>query len=403
MGEIQEELAVKIFFDHDKRQIIIEDSGIGMTKDELIENLGTIAHSGSKSFVQDLGENSQGDNNIIGQFGVGFYSSFIVGDYVEVISKSEQSEKTYIWSSDGSGTFEISEFDEPMKSTGTKIIISLRPDCIEFSSSEEVLKTINKFSNFINFPIYMNEEKVNVTSAIWTRARYEITQEEYQKFFEFVSNSKMDYKYLLHYSTDAPLSIKALLYSPGSHTEKYGMSQEESKVSLYSKKILIKPDCKEMLPNWLRFIKGVVDCDDIPLNISRENYQDTNLMLKLKSVLTKRILKMISDEAEKDPKDYLRWYDEFQYFLKEGAASDPEYSDQLLSLMRFQTSFTNEAISLDNYISKLKPEADKIFFILNQTKEGARTSPFMEPFKGTDVFFIQIILDSSSLCFHACG
>lgn len=361
-----------------------------MTKEELIENLGTIAHSGSKNYVQSISEGKDekiDPSNIIGQFGVGFYSTFIVGDYVEVYSKKAPNSKTHVWSSDGSGTFEISESPEALENSGTKIVISLKPDCLEFITKDEVMTTINKFSNFINFPIYLSEEKINLTQAIWTRSRYDVTPEEYQKFFEFVSNSKLDYKYKIHYTTDAPLSIKALLYIPATHSEKYGMNMEKMSVSLYSRKVLIKQDCTEMLPNWLRFVKGVVDCDDIPLNISRENYQDSNLMLKLKTVLTKRVLKLLQEEAEKNPKDYIRWHDEFQYFLKEGAASDQEYSDQLVSLMRFQTSFSNEQISMDEYISKLRPESDKIFFILGSSKEATRSSPFMEPFRGTDVEF----------------
>jgi HSP90 family molecular chaperone len=183
-------------------------------------------------------------------------------------------------------------------------------------------KIIKKFSQFISFPIKLNGQVLNNLQAIWYRDKREVTTDEYERFFEQIANTKVPYKYLLHYSTDVPLSIKALLYIPSNHQERYGMMQETSDINLHSKKILIKPKCQELLPNYLRFVKGVVDCEDLPLNISRENYQDSSLMNKLKNVLTRRVLKLIEDEAKKDGEKYNRWFNDFQNFLKEGITVD---------------------------------------------------------------------------------
>ena len=256
-----------------------------MTKKELIDNLGTIASSGSRKFLEQVTKDSSNVNmndKIIGQFGVGFYSSFIVGDTVQVISKTTQDPHANLWVSDGSGKFEISTIGDPGFQRGTKIVIHLKPESLIFSKFDEVKKIIQKYSNFINFPIHLNGEKMNLVGALWARDKKEITADEYKQFWEYISNSQLPFKYKLHYSTDAPLSIKSLLYIPTTHSEKYGLHAEENEVSLYSKKVLIKAKCKEIIPNWLRFLKGVVDCEDIPLNISRENYQDSALIAKLR-------------------------------------------------------------------------------------------------------------------------
>ena len=196
------------------------DTGVGMSKQEMIDNLGTIARSGSKQFLQDNNDNLIADK-IIGQFGVGFYSTFIVGDTVEVTSRSEPENQAFIWTSDGSGTFEVSESEESNFPRGTRIRVYLKPESASFAKRSEIEKTIERYSNFISFPILINNDKLNLQQAIWSRSRNSISSEEYSKFFEFLTNSKMNYKYKLHYQTDAPMSIKALLYIPQTHAEKY--------------------------------------------------------------------------------------------------------------------------------------------------------------------------------------
>lgn len=242
----------------------------------------------------------------------------------------------------------------------------MRADAREFATEGEVEKIIKKFSQFISFPIKLNGQVLNNLQAIWYRDKREVTSDEYERFFEQIANTKVPYKYLLHYSTDVPLSIKALLYVPSTHQERYGMAQEANEIHLYSRKILIKPKCTELLPSYLRFVKGVVDCEDLPLNISRENYQDSSLMHKLRNVLTRRVLKMIEDEAKKDADKYNRWFNDFQNFIKEGLTVDPENSEPLFRLLRFNASFSERSlVSLDDYVAKMKPTQEKIYFIVN--------------------------------------
>lgn len=395
-----DELQIDVELDEAKRTITIFDTGCGMTRESLIEDLGTIARSGSKKFVEETkGQDSSISDGIIGQFGVGFYSSFIVGDTVEVISKTEKSEKASLWVSDGSGTFEISEIENVGFERGTKIIIHLRADCAQFSKKAEIQKIIQRYSNFINHPISINGEIQNLVQATWSKDKSTVKEEEYKKFWEFISNSKAEYKYKLHYSTDAPLEIKALLYVPATHTEKYGIQMEDIDITLYSRKVVIKQKCRELLPHYLRFVKGAVDCEDIPLNISRENYQDSALIAKLNQILTRRILKMLEEEANKDPEGYLRWYNEFNVFLKEGLAMDQMNQDQIMRLCRYQANFTDKAISMDEYISKMEKDQDKIYYLLAPSRDLALKSPYYEPFIGKDIPVVILNMNLDEMVF----
>lgn len=229
---------------------------------------------------------------------------------MEVYTRSE-SGAGVCWVSDGDGTFVVSDADDLDFERGTKIIMKLKPDAREFSQEGEVEKIIQKFSQFISYPIRLNGAQINSLQAIWYREKREVTQDEYERFFEQIANTKIPYKYHLHYSTDVPLAIKALLYVPSTHNERMGMPSENMQIHLYSRKILIKSNCSELLPSYLRFVKGVVDCEDLPLNISRETYQDTSLIMKLRNVITRRVIKMLQDESKKDPATYNKWYGQF--------------------------------------------------------------------------------------------
>eukprot|EP01017_Pseudomicrothorax_dubius_P030664 TRINITY_DN3846_c0_g1_i1.p1 TRINITY_DN3846_c0_g1~~TRINITY_DN3846_c0_g1_i1.p1 ORF type:complete len:735 (-),score=231.71 TRINITY_DN3846_c0_g1_i1:157-2361(-) len=402
---VGEPLHINIILNEAKKQIIIQDTGIGMTKEELIENLGTIARSGSRRFIENL--NKEGGNvdsrnvadSIIGQFGVGFYSSFIVGDTIEVYSRSGN-EPGHVWVSDGSGKFSIATVDNLDFSRGTRIVIHLRPDSLNFCKREEVQKVIQRYSNFINYPIHLNGEKINLIGAVWTRDRKEVTDEEYKAFWEYISNSKVPYKYKIHYTADVPLQIKALLFIPSTHAEKFGMMQEESEVSLYSRKVLIKRNAKELMPHYLRFVKGVVDCEDIPLNISRESYQDSALIARLKAVISKRVLRLLEEEASRNEESYLAWYADFHMFLKEGLASEQENSDTLLGLMRYPTNFSEKPVPLEDYVKRMKQGQDKIYYLLAPTREAAEASPFLEPFRNSSIPILYVNLHVDEMVFR---
>jgi HSP90 family molecular chaperone len=317
--------------------------------------LGTIAKSGSGEFKQLLdneGDTAEAAENIIGQFGVGFYSSFVVSDNVEVYSRSNKGEPGVMWASDGTGEYQISEVQNLDFDRGTKIVLKLRKDSLQFSKEVEVAKVIKKYSLFNKYPIRLNNQLVNNLEAIWYKEKREVTQDEYEMFYEHLVNSKIPYKYKLHYSTDVPLAIKAIFYIGSSHAEKMQMQQEENKLHLYSRKVLIKESCTELVPSYLRFVKGIVDCEDLPLNISRETYQDSTLIGKLKNVVTRRVLKFIEDEMKRDSVGYDRWYNEFYVFLKEGVMSDFENQEQLLRLMRYHSTMTDfsKTVSLEDYV-----------------------------------------------------
>ena len=264
---------------------------------------------------------------------------------------------------------------------------------------------IKKFSQFISYPIKLNGQVLNNLQAIWYREKREVTQDEYERFFEQLANTKVPYKYMLHYSTDVPLAIKALLYVPSAHNERYGMMAEAGEVHLYSRKVLIKSKCQELLPNYLRFVRGVVDCEDLPLNISREGYQDSSLMSKLRNVLTRRVLKMLEDESKRDADKYNKWFMEFQNFIIEGLTVDAENSEALFKLLRFNTTFSGgkDFVNLDDYIAKMKPGQEKIYFLVNPSYEAAMNSPFMEPFKGTDVPVVVLTNNIVEMCFQQQG
>mmetsp|Transcript_12567 Transcript_12567/g.21153 ORF Transcript_12567/g.21153 Transcript_12567/m.21153 type:complete len:367 (+) Transcript_12567:383-1483(+) len=223
--------------------------------------------------------------------------------------------------------------------------------------------------------------------AIWYRDKREVTEDEYEAFYENLANTKIPYKYKLHYSTDVPLAIKAIFYVPGTHQERIQLMSEESKINLYSRKVLIKESCKELVPPYLRFVKGIVDCEDLPLNISRETYQDSSLIRKLSNVVTRRILKFIEDEMKRDVADYENWYKNFQQFIKEGIMSDQENQEQLLRLVRYQisTSSLDKSVSLDDYVRAMKDGQKKIYFVSGASEDQINSNPFMEPFLDSDL------------------
>lgn len=381
---------ISIMTNEKNKTITIFDSGVGMTREEMIENLGTIAKSGTQNFLKEIKDTSNTPtDNLIGQFGVGFYSSFIVGDQVEVISKIQTSQKGAHWVSDGSGEYQISDVDNTSFSRGTKIIIHLKPECRDFSRGSEVIKVVKKYSNFISYSIKVNGEKVNEVQAIWYRNKKDITKEEYQRFFEAVNNeSKLPYKYMLHFSSDTPLDIKSIIYIPQNNSEKFGIQEEFAGLSLFSRKILIKQKCIELLPRFLRFCKGVVDCSDIPLSISRENYQDSSLIFKLKTVITRRIIKKLEDELKANTDEYDTWYEDFKNFLKEGILGEREYQEGLFRIIRFKCSLTGvkQSISIEDYISKMMKNQNKIYYYCSTTdKSSIEDNVHVQQFSGTEL------------------
>ncbi len=382
----QLELDVKISADEEAKTLTIEDSGIGMTHDEMIENLGTIAHSGSKKFLQSIAEGGDKNTNLIGQFGVGFYSAFMVAEKVSVSSRSWQMEgKGHCWSSDGSGSYEIEEIEG--QGRGTKIVISLKEGCEEFSKTDRIKSILTQYSSFVPYPIKLGEDHINTVQALWLRSKNEIKDEEYTEFYKYQANAFDEPRYRLHFSADAPLTINSLVFVPKTNPENFGFGRSEPGVALYCRKVLIESQPKDLLPEWLRFLKGVVDSDDLPLNISRETMQDRSLVQKLNQVITKRFLKFLGEEAKKREPEFLEFYKEFSVFLKEGVATDFTHRNQLAKLLRFESSVTEEGkvTSLDDYISRMKDGQEEIYYLIGAKRDSVDSAPYMEAFKARNL------------------
>jgi molecular chaperone HtpG len=380
------ELEVTLTTDDKVKTLTLQDTGVGMTRSELVENLGTIAHSGSKAFLKALGENGQKNTGLIGQFGVGFYSAFMVAKKVSVYSRSWKAQEAgHVWTSDGSGSYTIEEVADLKR--GSKIVIELKDECSEFSQEYRIKEVLQRYSSFVSFPVLLNGNRINTVQALWLRNKADIKEEEYTEFYKFQSHSSDEARLRLHFSADAPLSINALLFVPKENTEKLGIARTEPSVSLYCRKVLIDAKPKDLLPEWLRFLKGVVDSEDLPLNISRETMQDRSLLEKLGRVISRRFLKFLEDEAKNRPDVFNEFYAEFGIFLKEGAALDFSNKEQLSKLLRFESSVTEKGktTSLSDYVSRMGAEQKEIFYLMGQNREAIEAGPYLEGFKARSI------------------
>ena len=379
-------LEINLTTDDKAKTLTLQDYGIGMTRAELVENLGTIAHSGSKQFLKALGEGDKKNANLIGQFGVGFYSAFMVAKSVKVYSHSwKTGEAGHVWSSDGSGSYEIEEVEG--LSRGSKIVLELKDDCADYANDGRIKAILERYSAFVSFPINLNGQHINTVQALWLRSKSEIKEEEYNEFYKFQSHAYDEPSLRLHFSADAPLAINALLFVPQENTEKMGMSRLEPAVSLYCRKVLIDAAPKDLLPEWLRFLKGVVDSEDLPLNISRETMQDKALIEKLNKVITKRFLKFLDEEATQRPDSFIKFYANFGIYLKEGAALDFTHKDQLVKLLRFESSLTDKSkhTSLADYVSRMGADQKEIYYLTGANRSTVESGPYLEAFKARNL------------------
>jgi len=378
-------LEITIDCDDKEHTLTITDTGIGMTREEMEKNLGTIAHSGSGQFWEQLAEAAKKDISLIGQFGVGFYSTFMAAEKVRVQSRSWDGSEGHEWESDGGGTYSIKPCEGLHR--GTKIILSLKKEAHEYATKFTIERIIQQYSSFVPFPIVVEGKKVNTVQAIWTRLKNEISDEEYTDFYKYVGNATDDPLYRIHFSADAPLAINALLYVPRENYEDLGMGRMQSGVNLYCQKVLIDQHSENILPEWLRFLKGVIDSEDLPLNISRQALQDNALVYKLRKVITKRFLKFLKEEAGKDTEKYNEFWKTFGIFVKEGVTTDFEYRDELGELLRFQSSKSkeDELISLAEYVERMKEGQDNIYYINGPSRRALEAGPYTEMFRKKDI------------------
>lgn len=384
-------LEININTDDTAGTITFQDFGVGLSREELVENLGKIAHSGSKAFLKALQEGGEKNENLIGQFGVGFYSAFMVAKEVKVYTHSWKPDGEHlVWTSDGSGKYTIETTEGQRR--GAKVVLTLKDEHKEFAKGERIKGILERYSNFVPFPLTLNGDKINTIEAIWLKNRSEVSEEDYKKFYQFQGHAFDEPRFWMHFSADAPLAINALLFVPGENTERFGFGRMEPAVSLYCRKILIERKPEGLLPEWLRFLKGVVDSADLPLNISRESMQDSSLIQKLNRVLTKRFLKTVEDKAKKDPETFEAFYDQFHHFLKEGVVSDPTHREALAKLLRFESSLTDpgKRASLADYISRAKEEQKEIYYLSGRSRSAIEGGPYLEAFKarGIEVLYL---------------
>ena len=390
------DLQITLELDKEAKTIKLTDRGVGMTREELVTNLGTIAHSGTKAFLEQMKETGGSPAGLIGQFGVGFYSAFMVADKVEVFSRSwKEGAENLRWESDGKTGYEIEETAELPR--GVRIVLHLNQKSADFAEEYKVKGLITRYSNFVGFPILLDGKRINEVEALWLKNKSEIPDEEYKAFYQFAGKAFDEPTYRLHFSADAPITINALIFVPGENPEKMGFGKVDAGVALYCKKVLIDPEPKGLLPEWLRFVKGVVDSADLPLNISRETMQDSALVRKLNGVITKRIIKMFEKEATGDPDKYRAFYKNFERFLKEGIATDYANKDALAKLLRFETSMTEAGVvcGLVDYVARMKEGQETVHFIVGRSRDEIESGPYVEAFKarGLEVIYFTDAVD----------
>ncbi len=385
-------LEIKIDFDEKKNTITVSDTGIGMSHDEVIANIGTIAKSGSEEFLKQLAENKDAANNIIGRFGVGFYSVFMVAKEVIIKSKSFRKDEPAVWwKSDGSGDYEIAELTEPIK-RGTTIEIQLRDDAKEFADKYRLEGIIKKHSNFISFPIYLKNEKINTVAALWREPKTSIKPEQYNEFYKFLTHDPEDPLEVIHTSVDAPIQFNALLFIPKKSYEFWRWSKDDYGLDLYVRRVLIQHQNKDLLPEYLSFVKGVVDSEDLPLNISRETLQENIIFTKIANSVTTNVLSHLLKVAKENPERYSDFWKEHGRIFKLGYM-DFSNADKYQQLLRFNSSACKdekELISLDDYVSRMKKDQKEIYFALGASREAIDLNPHLEIFKskGLEVLYL---------------
>jgi len=408
------EFKIKLLRDNKAGTLTVSDNGTGMDHEELVENLGTIAKSGTKAFLEQL-KKGKDDIDLIGQFGVGFYASFMVADKVTVISKKAEADKAYQWSSAGEGNFEIEEIEKSGR--GTDVILHLKDETKNYLEEYELRQIIRKYSDFIEHPITMDiereevpkdaegkeienakpekkiiEETLNSRKAIWTKAKSEVKDEEYKDFYNHISHDFHPPQKIIHYSAEGTTEFKALLYLPSKAPHDIYMPEGVKGIHLYVKRIFITDDCKKLMPEYLRFIRGVVDASDLPLNVSRELIQQDARLEKIKKNIVKKVLSELKKMKDKEYDEYVKFYQEFGPVLKEGLHYDHENKEELAELLLFETTKTTAGKyrSLEQYLSEMPKKQEDIYYINNLDKEAAKASPHLEAFKAKNYEIIYL-------------
>lgn len=388
------------FSDGDEKRLEVADNGIGMNEEDLVEHLGTIARSGTRLFLEKLSGDSRKDSNLIGQFGVGFYSSFMVADKVDVITRKAGEEAAWRWSSDGKGEFTI--VPEVRKEPGTTVILYLNEEGHEYANRWQIQNVIKKYSDHIAFPIFLHyldnkydkdgkekgkeakTEQVNTASAFWKRPKAELKPKDYNEFYKTFANDNSDPFHFIHTQAEGTLDYTTLFYIPKKAPFDLYYAEYKAGVKLYVKRVFITDDDKELLPSWLRFVKGIIDSEDLPLNVSREILQQNRILAKIKANSVKKILSELKDMSG-DADRYSEFWKEFGRPIKEGAYQDYEHRDELLDLMRFKSTKAEGLTAFADYVGRMGAEQKTIYYITGQKEESLRKSPLLELYRKKDI------------------
>ena len=388
------DLKVIVDFDSKANTLTITDNGIGMDRDDLVNNLGTIARSGTKDFLANMSGDNKKDANLIGQFGVGFYSSFIIAKEVTVQTRKAGNPQAYSWSSQADGEFTINEIEK--ESRGTSVILKLKEDQKEFTDAWRLQSIIRKYSDHISIPIQMYKtdmkkdelvkleelETINNTNAIWTRAKSEIKQKEYEEFYKSLSYDSEEPLAYYHNRVEGKTEYTSLLYLPKKAPFDLYDRENNNSIKLYVRKVFVMDANEKLIPQYLRFVKGVIDSQDLSLNVSREILQDSPLVDSIKSGVTKRVLSSLQTMSEKEPEKYQSFWNEFGKVLKEGPAEDFANKESIAKLLRFASSNTDEqSVSFESYIENMPKEQESIYYITADSHQAAKNSPHLEIFK----------------------
>ena len=381
---------ISVKFSKKNKIISIEDNGLGMSRQELIENLGTIARSGTSKFMESIKNDKKNNNDIstIGKFGVGFYSSYMVAEKVSVNSKKAGQSDSWIWTSDGKSDYSIKKSDKNKK--GTIINLHIKKDAEEFLDEFKLSSIITKYSNYIPFPIFINDEdnkknenkKINEGEPLWLKNKSDIKEDDYKQFYKSISFNFDDPLKTIHYNAEGVINYSALLYLPSNQPFDLFNPERKNKIKLYVQKVFISDDCENIIPAWLRFIPGIIDSEDISLNVSREMLQNNPIISKIKQGITNKILNELKVMSEKENLKYLDFWKQFGIILKEGLYENNEYHQKILPLVRFKSSLNSEWISLEEYVSKIDKNQKEIYYFSNTELDDKNLtkSPQLETF-----------------------
>ncbi|MEA5444643.1 molecular chaperone HtpG [Gammaproteobacteria bacterium AB-CW1] len=387
------ELEIRVEADKDAGTVTVSDNGIGMSRQEVIDNLGTIARSGTRRFLDSLSGDQKKDAQLIGQFGVGFYSSFIVADQVSVETRRADEKAGVRWSSDGTGSYTLEEIER--ESRGTTVTLQLRDDAVEFLEPARLRHIIRRYSDHIGLPILMPSEKegseawekVNEAAALWTRPKESLKDEDYQGFYQHLSHDPEAPLAWTHNHVEGRQSYSLLLYIPSRAPFDLWDRERRRGVRLYVRRVFIMDEAEQLMPAWLRFVRGVVDSDDLPLNVSREILQDNRLVRSIRAGAVKKVLGLLEDMARNRPEDYARFWDEFGQVIKEGPAEDPENAERIAGLLRFASTRhpDGQTVSLKDYVDRMQPDQKAIYYVTADSHATALNSPHLEAFRKKDI------------------